>query len=166
MPRYILKIKDYYLAWSTIVDAPTFASKDVNVVLQRLFWDATHISESEVQAILEALETTGTSTNTSLEEVLWANRAGEGETHLSADDIYRKYCLEEPVLEGDRHAIRVLLQTTFTRTPDEILSELLRLVEERHPYGEDRILGFFAALHDKLSRGEPLPAAWARGEKA
>ncbi|MHA2333758.1 MAG: hypothetical protein ACXAEU_17160 [Candidatus Hodarchaeales archaeon] len=92
MPAYIVKLKDYYLRWSTVVDAPTIVFDSREEVLS---WD----DSPNTKERLDRVDEFGTSCikPTSAEELMGWNRAGPKETSLTLDELYRVYCLEEKI---------------------------------------------------------------------
>ena len=97
MGHFIIKIKDRYFDWSTIVDAPITNS------MTRKEFEAYHREEygrryhrENFQIRMKRVEETGTSViGQDLEQVLMLNRAGELEDELTAEEIYEHYREEE-----------------------------------------------------------------------
>lgn len=95
MGRYIVKIRDFYLEWSTIVDAPiTYGLGLVDFVAYYRGQYGAKGMEG-LQARLDRADAVGISAldGSTLEGILKGNRAGEGETPLTEPELYRKYCL-------------------------------------------------------------------------
>lgn len=93
MPRCIIKIKDKFLVWSTIVDAPvTYAltREELEVYINAEYGRQGLI---ELPPRLERVEKYGTSFEepTLLKDLINYNRAGDKETCLSEEEIYSKY---------------------------------------------------------------------------
>ncbi|PTY02607.1 hypothetical protein DB346_08645 [Verrucomicrobia bacterium LW23] len=92
MGRPIIKIKDRYFIWSTIVDAPIsrgMTRKELEVEIMR-----TRGAEGlkELPARLARVEACGTSAqHANLRSLISHNRAGPDESHLSAEEIYQRY---------------------------------------------------------------------------
>lgn len=105
MPRYIVKLTDsktntnYYLEWSTVVDAPVTYGMSLDEFM-RYYRDA-YGSEGmkDLPNRLKRVEEKGTSSqiNETVESVIFGNRAGEGETEMSIDEIITEYCVNRPV---------------------------------------------------------------------
>jgi len=98
MPRYIIKLGEHYLEWSTIVDAPVtygMTLDDFKQYYQREYGleGMRHLGER-----LARVEAKGTSAinHSDVKDTLAGNRAGEGETTLTRDQIYQAYCLRDP----------------------------------------------------------------------
>lgn len=92
MPDFIIKIKDRYFIWSTIVDAPLYGGMDLETLQKYTILLFGDIGLHNLPMRLERVEKTGTSQHYSnLEMVLATNRAGDGEKHLTSDEIYDNY---------------------------------------------------------------------------
>lgn len=99
MSRTIIKIKDYYLEWSSIVDAP------VTFGMKRDEFEAYHLAEygrnghQNFEQRMAMVDQHGSSSmyNHSAKDVISINRAGEDEAELTLDEIYRAYCLRESI---------------------------------------------------------------------
>lgn len=99
MPVFIAKFtsketkKDYYLEWSTVVDAPvTFGMSidDFKSYYRRRYGED---AIAKLPERLERVEAKGTSSMTeTLAELIKLNRAGEAENELDYDDIVEDYC--------------------------------------------------------------------------
>jgi hypothetical protein len=94
MPRYIIKLADKYLEWSTIVDAPVTNGMSLEEFKEY------YKSEYGVQGLngleerLKRVEEKGTSSiyEGSVDEVISGNRAGDNEKKLTKEEIIEKYC--------------------------------------------------------------------------
>lgn len=99
MPQYIIKIKDYYLDWSTIVDAPL--TYGMSLAEYKTFYQRRFGSEAmpQLAARLQRSERYGSSAMPpqSAEQITSFNRAGPNEACLTFEGIYRHYCLGEPI---------------------------------------------------------------------
>lgn len=92
MGRAIIKIKDRYFEWSSVVDAPvTYGmTEDELRAWVRLHYGL--VGERELPARLARVEMFGTSApGYSLKDILAGNRAGPDEKPLTADQIYEMY---------------------------------------------------------------------------
>jgi len=102
MPRYIVKLKDYYLEYSTVVDAPV--TYGMTLEQFKKYYHNTYGSYyyHYLRQRLERVDKVGTSClwDNSAEETLLNNRAGHNEETLTVDEIYKAYCLREPIREG------------------------------------------------------------------
>lgn len=102
MPRYIAKFtdkkskKDFYLEWSTVVDAPV--TYGVSLEEFKKYYESAYGRKSmdELSDRLMRVEQKGTSSqiDDSVEELISCNRAGDGETELTYDQIVETYCLQ------------------------------------------------------------------------
>ncbi len=94
MPKYIIKIKDRYFIWSTIVDAPlTYGMTEED--LQAYFAHAKNALRALPERLARVAKT-GTSAldGLTLEKLLAGNRAGEKEAHLTMEEIYKRYAVK------------------------------------------------------------------------
>lgn len=103
---YIIKIKDFYLEWSTIVDAPTAVFKSRERLKKWVMEGGRNtLSEAGFIQKMALVDKYGTDSGMSIyvdvavKETLSCNRAGKNEAELTLDEIYRTYCLGER-LEG------------------------------------------------------------------
>lgn len=102
MGRIIIKIKDRYLEWSSIVDAP------VTFGMNKEELEKYHLEEYGVNGHrdfknrMERVELTGTSNKTrlSIADVIKGNQAGPNESELTIEEIYQAYCLRKPIRNG------------------------------------------------------------------
>ena len=101
MPKYIVKLKDekfnkdYYLEWSTIVDAPTTYGCSLDEFKD--YYKSRYGEEgiSQLDDRLKRVEETGTSGHPpfdDLKDLLSCNRAGEDETEIDLEGILERYC--------------------------------------------------------------------------
>ena len=97
MGRYIVKIKDMYLEWSSIVDAPVTYGMTLEV------FNAYYLEEygrrdfeTELPERLERVERTGCSARDghTVDSFVSYNRAGPNETCLTLDEIYQRFCVD------------------------------------------------------------------------
>ena len=104
MGRYIIKIsdektnKDYYMEWSTIVDAPVTYGLELQEFKDyyRDEYGANEISALDER--LKRVDTKGISAHDeTLEDLLGCNRAGKKETCLTKQEILEQYCLKRMV---------------------------------------------------------------------
>lgn len=102
MPRFIVKLHDYYFEYSTIVDAPVTHGMTLDEF--ESYYHSRYGDEGfgQLKGRMDRVNKKGTSAfdYASAEDTLECNRAGlHGET-LTVDEIYKAYCLHEPVLDG------------------------------------------------------------------
>lgn len=99
MSRIIVKLKDrkhnYYLEWSTVVDAPVTNGMSLDEFKRYYKREYGKRGTEELKTRLPRVETGGCSSFVlSLEDVLDNNKAGENEKHLTKKEILKKYCLK------------------------------------------------------------------------
>ncbi len=109
MPQHIIKLeadgRPHYLLWSTFVDAPIFETADRGLLRDELVrkWGADR--EWAIDEMLVRADANGTSERgeTSAEGTIGFNRAGEGETQLTVDQIIDVYIRDRPNVTGKSH---------------------------------------------------------------
>ena len=99
MGQFIVKLKEHYLIWSTIADAPLTYGMTRDELTE---WTRDEYGKKgleELPARLARVDAKGTSAHReeSAVSTIWLNRAGPNESCLTIEGIYRHYCLEEPV---------------------------------------------------------------------
>ena len=97
MGKYIIKIKDCYMEWSTVVDAPVTNGMRLAEFME-YYQDeyGTHGMDG-LEARMERVARFGHSAlgkTQSLADLLERNRAGDNEKCLTEDEIYQKYCTD------------------------------------------------------------------------
>lgn len=105
MPRCIIKIKDRYFVWSTIVDAPvTHGMTEPQI---KAYYKRDRQGVSDWSARMARVEETGTSWlgGETLDETLAGNRAGKDENELTADEIYQQYSAEYDTVDRKQQLI-------------------------------------------------------------
>ena len=104
MSRVIVKIEDYYLDWSSIVDSPVTFGMKFGDWMQYYKTEYGEISMTNFTHRMKRVEEHGTSYLvgglTSAEDFVQNNRAGPDEDCLTYDEIYKAYCLQEPIRDG------------------------------------------------------------------
>jgi len=93
MGRCLIKIKDKYFEWSTIVDAPITIGMSKSELEKHIKEEYGNEGLKGLPERLERVSKTGTSSlipGENLESLISENRAGENESHISADEIYEK----------------------------------------------------------------------------
>ena len=108
MPRYIVKLRDRYMEWSTVVDAPTtygMTLEEFRAHYEHEYGVAAVHGGHNMPPLRERMlrvAQQGTSANFPLtvEQLIAGNRAGPDEATLSEDELYRAYCLRENIREG------------------------------------------------------------------
>lgn len=98
MGRFIVRMErdgvERFLEWSTVVDAPVTYGLSEDDLRQHVLRRYGEESLEALPARLERARRNGTSAldGLSLAELFEGNRAGEGETCLTADEIWNRYC--------------------------------------------------------------------------
>lgn len=102
MGRFIVKLEDYYFEWSTISDRPATFGMKLDEFTRFYREEYGRRGMQELPARLERVEKCGTSSYDSEtpEELFLCNRAGPNESKLSAEEIYKAYCLCVPIRKG------------------------------------------------------------------
>ena len=97
MSRTIIKLNDWYLVWSNIIDAPIACCKEdeLNQAIAQFFASAPGV----IERMMSNLRLTGSSSliGSSASAIIACNRAGPHEKVLTKDEIYRAYCLKEKI---------------------------------------------------------------------
>jgi hypothetical protein len=97
MPKHIIKLKDYYLEWSTIVDAPITFGMSLDEL--KKYYQAEY-GQSSLLRFAQKLKDTeeyGSSDRNGIDSVISCNRAGPNEIPLSKARIYKVFCLRQPL---------------------------------------------------------------------
>jgi len=110
MARTILKLhddqnnKDYYLDWSSIVDAPVTFGMDLDEFKEYYAEEYGATGMKDFEDRMSRVECKGSSSfiYNSVEAVIECNRAGVKEECLSKEEIIRKYCKDR--LKEERKA--------------------------------------------------------------
>ncbi len=97
MGRGIVKIKDRYFEWSTIVDAPVTCGLTLPELQAYVKEEYGRRGLEDLPERVARADATGSSFVdwATKEELLATNRAGDDETHLSEEEIYVKYTEKE-----------------------------------------------------------------------
>lgn len=104
MGRPIVKIKDKYLEWSTIVDAPVTYGMTTPELKAYIRFQYGAEGLEELPPRLARADQHGTSAlpPSSFAGLIESNRAGDNETHLSIEEIYERYCTQSPFDTGGK----------------------------------------------------------------
>ena len=96
MGRCLIKIRDRYFEWSTIVDAPVtcaMTEEELRAHIKARYGEGgTAVLDKRIAACNE--RGTSMERDLTLDDVLSYNRAGRDETELTADEIYAGYASE------------------------------------------------------------------------
>ena len=105
MPKFIVKLHDYYMEFSTIVDAPTtFGMKraEFEDYYRKQYGES---GMRELPARMERVDANGTSAlnKECVADMMRFNHAGPNERRLSIKQIYESHCLMQPIkIRGKR----------------------------------------------------------------
>ena len=91
-----------YLEWSSVTDAPGTYGMTLDELREYIKEEYGNEGLRELPERLRRVEEFGTSRwpRASVEEVVDSNKAGEGGTSLTLDEIYRDYCENRPPRAG------------------------------------------------------------------
>lgn len=128
MPEYIVKITDpihqcdWWISWSSVVDAPTCNGMSRGDFADWYVWrhQSDPMTLGDLQRALDKVERHGVSCYphySGTEELIRANRAGDGESELTMEQILDKYC-RLPAMEGEEWQMR-LKMADITKERDE-----------------------------------------------
>lgn len=104
MPRYIVKLvdkkenKDYYMEWSTVVDAPVTYGMSLEEFKTYYKDEYGKQGMDGLDERLNRVNEKGTSCmlDKSAEETISFNRAGKNGECISVEEIFRIFCIERP----------------------------------------------------------------------
>jgi hypothetical protein len=96
MGQYIVKIKDKFFMWSSIVDAPISAGLTEEELTEWIRQEHGRDGLHTLPERLERVRQKGTSSHMydSAEEVIEGNHAGPNGSSLTADEIYEQYSVD------------------------------------------------------------------------
>jgi len=106
MSRIIVKLDGKagprYLEWSTVVDAPVTFGMTLEEFRDYYRDEYGRRGMAELERRLARVEAQGSSAHegSAAEDVIAGNRAGPNDRRLSRAEIYRAYCLREPIRKG------------------------------------------------------------------
>lgn len=99
MPRFIIKLsdeitgKDYYIEWSTVVDAPVTYGVSLEDFKEYYKNEYGNNGMKGFDSLIEETNKSGTSSPYyNLQSLLDYNRAGENDKTLDKESILEKYC--------------------------------------------------------------------------
>jgi hypothetical protein len=97
MGRFIIKLKDFYLEWSTVVDAPITYGMTLDELKGHIKEEYGNEGLNELEHRLTRVDTKGTSAHAdrNLIDTIWLNQAGPDERPATIVGIYHHYCLNE-----------------------------------------------------------------------
>jgi len=102
MPKFIVKLDEFYLEWSTIVDAPVSLGMPLSEF--KAWYRGKYGSDgmNDLPGRLARVEKTGTSSHGGppVDDLISGNRAGPDEDELTRDELIAAYCRLEPIRNG------------------------------------------------------------------
>ena len=102
MARYIIKLDDYYMEWSSIVDAPVTFGLTLEEFSNYYHDEYGNRGMCDLDDRLKRVEKFGTSSYDKQppESIIYFNRAGPNEDSISREEIIKAYCKREPIRDG------------------------------------------------------------------
>lgn len=99
MSRKIIKLGDYYFEYSTVVDAPVTWGMTLKDFEAYYLFEYGRSSIEDFIERMKRVEEKGTSslTEDGAESTMEYNCAGPNGKNLTTDEIYKLYCLREPI---------------------------------------------------------------------
>jgi hypothetical protein len=101
MPRYIMQLEEYYLEWSTVVDAPVSWGMSLEEFKEYYRQEYGHDGMRGLDDRLKRVAIYGTSSHDRYtpDDLIRGNHAGPNESELTREQIYHVYCLRQPLNE-------------------------------------------------------------------
>lgn len=101
MPRYICKFtddatqRDYYLEWSTVVDAPVTYGMTLEEFTDYYRNEYGRAGEADLEERMKRVEAKGTSSQVDgdVRSLIRGNRAGDKESSMTYNEIVAEYCV-------------------------------------------------------------------------
>lgn len=101
MSHLVIKVRDYYLIWSSVVDAPVSFGLTYPDLVRWVRREEGLKGLALLDEQMKFIERYGTgSCNIKAESLFSFNRAGPDESSLNEEEIYRAYCLRQPIRGG------------------------------------------------------------------
>lgn len=103
MGTFIIKMRDYYLEWSTVMDAPVTFGMSLPEFKKYYRAEYGRWGMEDLEGRLERVEEHGSSARLGFHrppELFHGNCAGPDESELAKDEIFTAYCLREPIRNG------------------------------------------------------------------
>lgn len=103
MPRYIVKLSDknndYYLEWSSVVDAPVTYGMSLTEFKKYYNKEYGRNGMKNLGERLQRVKSNGTSCELgdNINDFISTNRAGDREKRLSKKEIINKYCIQKKI---------------------------------------------------------------------
>lgn len=97
MGKYIIKLDDYYMEWTTISDAPATFGMSLDEFKEYYQEEYGNKGMEDLPKRLERIEKYGSSSIVpkSAEDVIFLNRAGYNEKTLSRSEIIEWFCVKQ-----------------------------------------------------------------------
>jgi len=102
MPRMLVKIKDKYFEWSTVVDAPVTFGMTKEELSDYIKEEYGRQGMRDLEKRLERVDENGTSVipPCTLSDIIKSNRAGPDESELTEEEIYIAYGLQKSIRDN------------------------------------------------------------------
>ena len=103
MGKFIIKMEDYYLEWSTITDSPVTFGMALDEFKEYYQAEYGRSGMRDLEVRLERVKEHNSSAHRSAywpPRLFGYNRAGPNESQLTEEEIYRAYCLRKPIRDG------------------------------------------------------------------
>jgi hypothetical protein len=96
MSHFIIKLDEYYLIWSSVVDAPVTYAFSLDELKEYIKDKYGNEGLRHLPFRLKRVEVQGTSLhyNYTIDDCLSLNRAGPGETRYTKEEIIEHYCIK------------------------------------------------------------------------
>jgi hypothetical protein len=92
MPRYIIKLEDKYMEWSTVVDAPITYLLTYEQLTEYIKDEYGSQGLNNLSDRMKRVEEHGSSSPYhTTNQIIKHNRAGKNETHLSKKELIKQY---------------------------------------------------------------------------
>jgi hypothetical protein len=100
MPRYIIKLEEKYLVWSTVVDAPITNGLTLEELTDFIEWQHGQEGLADLPDRLKRVEESGTSAvGYNVYDIITYNRAGPNESCLTKEELIEKYVRNPEAVE-------------------------------------------------------------------
>ena len=99
---YIVKLNDHYFEYSDVTDSPVTFGMALDQFVEYYIAEYGRSGFDGLEKRLERVDKHGTSSHwgVSPDDLMFINRAGPDESCLTVDEIYKAYCLREPIRDG------------------------------------------------------------------
>ncbi len=159
MPRTIIKIKDRYFEWSSIVDAPVTYGMTEEELRQYIEKEYGRRGTEALPERLQRVEEVGTSElgASDIDYTIGCNRAGPQETRFTAEEIYRKFGTPTTEPFPGRKFYKTIFQ--FEVLSEEPIDDPVTLEQIHYETQEGRWSGRFLDTAQKVLTGKQAAKA-------